>query len=105
MLRKISATEPKLVIVGFVCVPRQSPPELPAEALEVVEYGGRPRPPVVTVGADDGFGINVSFNTPPVCPVPVRKSFFNPLTQQLEYYYDYGRGIVTVPPECGGGFF
>lgn len=103
MLRKISASEPSIVQIGTVCVPRQQPPEYPPEALEITEDGGSPRPPVVVIGPDEGFGINVSFNNPPVCPRPERKSFFNPLTQQVEYYYDYGRGTTVIPPECGGG--
>jgi hypothetical protein len=64
-----------------------------------------PRPPVVV---QEGEFIDAVVENSPQCPTPVRKSWLNPLTATIEYYYVYptapGTQVVQIPPECGTGF-
>lgn len=110
MLRKVSATEPVLGVVGTICVTTENvaPSEEAApETLELPEVDAPgPRPPVVVIddGNDNDTFIGGGFSNPPVCPVPERKTTFDPLTGQTITFYTYGPGVTVIPPECGSGF-
>jgi hypothetical protein len=108
MLRKTSAAEPVLGVIGTFCIepPEVAPVDPPPEALIPVP-GTFPSPPLIG-GAPFGGGVKVTWEPPPVCPIPTRESFFNPLTGRTEYYFYYPPGVTVIPPECNnlaGGIF
>lgn len=112
MLRKISASEPVLGVIGTICVEAVAvaPSEDAApETVEVPQEPVLPRPPVVVIddGRDTDTFLGGGFSPPPVCPMPTLKTAFDPLTGTTRQYYDFGPGVTEVPAQCqiGAGVF